>query len=185
MSYGVDGKPNAKGRDSGNLTQREKKLRQPPAGEPWVWTTRELLESPSWQAQSINGRRLMDFLLLDHMGHAGKENGRLMATYDQLVKFGITRRKITAAIRELEFLGLVECEHGGRYNMSNRPSTYRLTFYYTGDGIPATNQWKTRTQEQIDRWKMSQKKQKKLLRRGTTIVPPLELRAINGGKSSR
>ena len=34
---------------------------------------------------SINTRRLIDFLLLDHMANAGRENGNLMAIHDDIV----------------------------------------------------------------------------------------------------
>ena len=137
------GKPDATGRSSGKLTGRDAKLMRPPEGEPFVWLTRELVESDAWQARSRQCARLIDFLLIEHMNHAGTENGNLMATYKQLVRFGFSRRKIGDAIEEAEKLGLIRCQRGWK----RRPSTYRLTFYPDRDRSPPTNEWKKYTRE--------------------------------------
>ena len=159
------GKPNATGRSTGKLTAAEKKIIGPPKGEPWAWLTTELLASPAWRMRSINTVRLIDFLLIEHRNHAGGENGNLLATYDQLTDYGLSRRWIKAAILEAVFLGLVKVTHeGGMYAGNNQPSTYRLTFYASRDGSPATNEWKGKTAEAIKEWKRDQtmlKKQKK------------------------
>src|SRR5690242_16231849 len=81
--------------------------------EPWVWQTRELRASDAWRSAGINARRFIDFLLLEHMNHGGKENGLLKAPHRQLEDFGIGARRITDTIREAEGLGLVECHRGG------------------------------------------------------------------------
>lgn len=132
------GKPDATGRSSGKLAGRDANLMRPPAGEPFVWLTRELVESDAWQARSRQCARLIDFLLIEHMNHAATENGNLKATYEQLVQFGFSRRKIVGAIEEAERLGLVRCQRGWK----RRPSTYRLTFYPGRDRSPPTNEWK-------------------------------------------
>ena len=180
------GKPDATGRSSGKRTGRDKKLRSPPQGEPWVWLTRELIASPAWRAMGINARRLIDFLLIEHMNHAGTENGNLQATYDQLAAFGLTRRKIFEAITEAEALGLIAVEHGGRWNLTNRPSTFRLTFYSDRHGNPATNVWKRVTPDmlsEIHRHLRQGRKQKSMLQCETTVPPQVKLRAIVGGNA--
>ncbi len=121
------GKPDVTGRSSGRLTGRLKKLMGPPDDQPWCWLPRDLITSPAWRAKSINTARLIDALLLDHMNHAGQENGNLMATYDQLVASGAGRRFISDAIAEGVFLGLIMVDPGGRWVDSNQPSRYRLT----------------------------------------------------------
>lgn len=144
----------ATGRSTGIPVGRIKELLKPPDGEPWVWLTRELLASPAWQAQSINCRRLIDYLLIDQMNHAGTENGNLMATYDQLVQYGASRSLICNAIEEAKFLGLLRVKRGGRWAETNQPSTYRLTFLPTApDMQPPTNAWKGKTLEAIKTWK--------------------------------
>lgn len=136
------GKPDPTGRSSGIIGGREGKVRRPPAGEPWTWVTAELLTSASWRALSINGHRLIGFLMIEHMNHAGRENGRLRATHEQLRAYGLTADKIRRAVEECAELGLISFTRGGRWAGTNRPSTYRLTFYADANGNPATNDWK-------------------------------------------
>lgn len=188
-------KANATGRSSGEWTAKEKKVFGPPKGEAWVWHTTELLCSPAWKAMSINTRRLIDFLEVEHRNHAGRENGNLMATYDQLVDFGLSRRIINAAVDEAEFLGLIRIVRGGRWADTNRPSTYRLTFYADKRRSPATNEWKGKTKEEIDTWKQDRTKQvqaRKAHRKNsvhrprcdTTVVHLRELLSSKRGRAS-
>ncbi len=155
----------ATGRSTGTPTGRLKKLLAVPANEPWVWLTRELLASPAWRAQSINCRRLIDFLLVDHANHAGTENGNLMAPYDQLVESGASRSEICNAVDEAKFLGLLWVNRGGRWAGTNQPSTYQLTFLPTVSNMqPATNDWKGKTPEAIKAWKADRTARKKARR---------------------
>jgi hypothetical protein len=135
-------------RVSGDLS----KVGRPPEGQPWTWLTSELLSSCAWRSQSINCRRLIEFLLIEHMAHAGTENGRLLATYDQLVAWGIGRRFVHQAIAQAEQLRLLEVTRGGRKKFAETHLTrFRLTFLpdrnidaITGNvyyGAP-TNEWR-------------------------------------------
>lgn len=181
------GKPNTTGRSTNRFSGREGKLRKPPRGEPWAWLTRELLTSEAWRALGVNSRRLMDFLLIEHMSHAGLANGALCATYDQLAEYGLTRSEIASAIRECEGLGLIRVEHGGRWNMTNTPSRFRLTFYADDACRPATNDWKRTTAETVAQLRRQAKqkrqkaKQKRLSKTRTTVPLNHELRIIEGG----
>lgn len=166
------GKPDATGRSSGKLAGRQGKLRRPPEGESWVWLLRDLLASPAWRAQSIHCRRLVDFLLIEYLNHAGTENGNLKATYRQLRESGISGRFIPGAIREAEELGLVRCEHGGRWTMTNQPNIFSLTFYPDNRENCATNDWKGITDENVEAWKKRRKKQNRPTQTGTTVIPP-------------
>ena len=105
------------------------------AQEQFVKLPRELLESDAWRSLSINARRVVDFLMIEHLRHGGRENGNLKAPKHQLVASGIGTHQVTAAIRETEERGLVECHrHGMRV-----ASTYALTWLRHRDGSPATN----------------------------------------------
>jgi hypothetical protein len=92
--------------------------------------TRELLESEALRTLSIHPLRILFFLELQHLHHRGKENGFLVATYDQLVAYGIGRRFIQPALNELVSHGLVEITHHGgvRKDGERDPSRYRLTY---------------------------------------------------------
>jgi hypothetical protein len=57
------------------------------ATEPFVMLPRSLIQSDAWRSAGINARRFVDFLLLEHMAHGGKENGKLKAPYRQLEQF--------------------------------------------------------------------------------------------------
>ena len=166
------GKPNATGRSSGKRTTKDKKIWGPPKDEPWTWLPTELQASPAWRLRSINTVRLVDFLQIEHRNHAGMENGNLKATYDQLEEYGLTRSKIRSAILEAGFLGLVKVtQHGGRWAGTNQPSSYRLTFYADSVGAPATNEWKGKTVNAINKWKREQadlKSARKKRRKKTT-----------------
>jgi len=144
------GRPDATGRSSGKRSGRACKVHLPPEGEPWVWLLRELLASDAWRAMSVNTHRLIDFLCIEHCNHAGTQNGALLATYDQLTGYGLTRSEIPSAINEAIFLGLLRVERGGRWAFTNKPSAYRLTFFADRDDRPPTNEWKDVTAEEIE-----------------------------------
>jgi len=126
-----------------------RKVREIPKHMPFVPLTLELLKSDAWRGMSINCRRLIDFLLIEHMNHAGLENGDLIATYKQLEKFGVNR--ISKAIKEAEDRGLIIIEHGSRKSLNESyPNRFQLTFLKYKDKnsnnvssyYAPTNQWK-------------------------------------------
>jgi len=65
------------------------KRNSPPQDQPWVWLSREMLESEALRSLSLAARRVVDRVILEQMAHAGKENGNLIVTYDDFVRFGI------------------------------------------------------------------------------------------------
>ena len=169
-----NGTPDATGRSSGKPTGRAAKERRPPQGEPWTWLTAELLVSPSWRALGINTRRLIDFLLVEHMNHAGRENGRLLATHKQLAAHGLRPSGIKRAIQEAVALRLIDVEFGGRWAGLNTPNRFKLTFLPDRDGA-TSNAWKSLTEQAVAAIKPKRKAQE--FRNPTTIlrgtVPPL------------
>ena len=181
------GKPDATGRSSGKRTGREGKVHRPPPGASWVWLTREFVASPAWRAQSRTAVKIVNFLMIEHMNHAGTENGNLKAPYDHLVTFGCSRRLLKEAISELQFLGLVEVTtKGGRWAGTNQPSSYRLTWLTDRDNRPPTNEWEHVTEEAVAEWCRNRRSRRKARRNragkqnhgsrsGTTVVPHSEL----------
>lgn len=141
------------------------KAQRPPVGEPWVWLTRELLSSDAWRSAGINARRLVDFLLIEHMGSAGKANGKLKAPHRQLVTFGIGPKYVADAIREAESIGLVECHRGGM----RVATTFSLTWLPEHDGTPAADQW--RAYRNAGLAPMSRPKSKNLPIKGEAALP--------------
>jgi hypothetical protein len=125
-----------------------KRLNAPPADQAWGWFTHELLESGAMRSLSINGRRVIDRIRLEHMAHAGLENGRLKVTWLDFEKFGINRRRIKSSIEEVTTVGIVAIEQPGRKAWGNDQgdsTQYRLTYLPVadpGDYRPATNDWR-------------------------------------------
>jgi hypothetical protein len=126
-----------------------KRLNAPPANQPWGWFSFELLESAAMRSLSVNGRRVLDRIRLEHMAHAGLENGRLKVTWDDFVKFGVGRRFIAGALAEVIMAGIVAITQPGRKAWGKDPgdpTQYRLTYLPVaepGDFRPPTNEWKS------------------------------------------
>jgi hypothetical protein len=131
-------------------TWKGRKVGAPPEGEGFVWHTRELLMSLAWRSRSINTVRLLEFLEIEHLAHGGFENGSLLAPFDQLQDFGITRRLIKSTIQEAEALGLLVVKRG-KLAGRKRPKAnrYRLTYLWTRTEIDGVKDW----QEPSDEWK--------------------------------
>lgn len=155
---------------SGSL---EKRFR-PKAGpgecgvEHWCWLSTDLLQSEAWRAMSPNTRRLIDRLLLEHAQHAGTMNGKLIATHEQLIKYGLSKNAIRSSIDEACSLGLLRFIQGGRYAHSNQPNLFRLTWMgwidQTGEIREPTNDWKKLTQKRVQSIRHDQSEQRALKR---------------------
>ena len=112
-----------------------------PAGETFVKLTRDLLESEAWRSLGINARRFIDFLMLEHLRHGGRQNGKLKAPQRQLAIVGVDSHYAARAIREAEAAGLVDAHrHGIRV-----ATTYTLTWLPLCDGTPPGNRWRPTT----------------------------------------
>lgn len=128
---------------TGSHSARPAKTRKGAIEEQFVPMVRSLLESEALAALSLAARRCLDRLLIEHMLHAGKENGRLKVTYQDFADFGIRRASIAGALREIEATGFVEAVERGRGgNREYRKATvYRLTFLPTPDA-DRTDDWR-------------------------------------------
>ncbi len=124
--------------------ERWNKKNHPPPGEPWVWLTREMLESPAWIALTSPARRVIDRIAIEHMSHAGTMNGELTVTYDDFENFGISRKAIKTALDTAEALGFIHVTFHGSpsHGSAKRPSQYALSWLPMNDGSDPTNRWK-------------------------------------------
>ena len=97
---------------------------------PWVFFTLKMLTCPAYRALTFCDRIVLDRLLIEHMSHAGTENGNLACTYDDFVEFGIRRKSIRPAIDRLEALGFIAVKRFGYRGLPCRraPNCYRVTF---------------------------------------------------------
>src|SRR5271169_4393218 len=105
----------------------------------------EMLESRAYRVLTRSAHQVLSRIEIEHARHGGVENGELPVTYDHFVEYGVHRRMIAPAIRELVALGFVEVtQRGGGGNADlRRPSLYRLTHRPAkgeyGDG---THEWR-------------------------------------------
>ena len=128
--------------NTGRSTNALKKHNQGKIEGPFITHTKELLASPAWGILTRVDRKILDRLEIEHMNHAGTENGNLTCTYSDFEAFGIRRPSIANSLLRLESLGLIEIVERGRITRSEfkHPSIYRLT--YVLGNIPATNEWR-------------------------------------------
>lgn len=107
---------------------RSRDIGGPPKDQTWWWYTVEMMRSDAWRDMSVNARRMLDLLEIEHLSHGGYENGNLIMTYDQFVAGGIRRGSISATIAELEELGWIEVNRGGYRGFARSwPHRFRLT----------------------------------------------------------
>lgn len=126
----------------------------------WMAISRDLLESASWRTLSVNARKSLDRLIIEHISHGRRMNGELIVTHDQFIGFGVTCDFVADALDELEYKGLLKMCKGRAGNGTAHPTVYTLTFDGTYDGLPATNEWKKFTQAEAKLWSESVRKQK-------------------------
>lgn len=131
-----------------NSDRRSLKLNRPPEHEAWVWFTQEMLESPAFRAMNRSSFLILNRICLEHMAHAGSDNGRLPVTQRQFAAYGVRKQSVPAAIAELEALGFaVRTDPGCKYfgEFEGRAARFRLTWLpvTTPDNIDyATNDWR-------------------------------------------
>jgi hypothetical protein len=112
--------------------------------EQFVYYTREMISSPAYRALSLQGRKVLRRLELEHMAHGGQDNGKLPCRYHDFVKYGCRKNGLSAALIEVGVLGFAPTMSFGTRAYGNVPgkaSTFRLTYLPTADG-PPTNEWK-------------------------------------------
>jgi hypothetical protein len=141
---------------------------------PFVARPLPMLESPAFWALSFAAHRFLIRLEIEHQRHAGKENGRLIVTYDQFAQW-MHRNSVAAAQRECCALGFVEVTEQGRGGPFKRPNRYRLTYQnVVGHGVyaAASNEWRT-----IKTCEEAQAIAAKARSRGTITVTPRKQKA--------
>ncbi|WP_442580572.1 hypothetical protein ACSBOB_00775 [Mesorhizobium sp. ASY16-5R] len=107
------------------------------------WQLIEMKESPAWRVLSLSARLVLDRLEVEIAHHGGNDNGKLPTTFDQFAEYGISRRLVAPALREVVALGFVEVTERGRAGNADwrRPNVYRLTYRPT-KLTEATDDWR-------------------------------------------
>jgi hypothetical protein len=150
------------------IKRKSKQPNSPPSGAPWIWQTADILASPAWRAMSINARRALDRIMLEHMAHAGTENGNLLVTHRQFIEAGVSRDYVADAIDELEHLRLIRVTVRGRGGIgSHHANRFLLTWMPERGSRFCDDPW-TRTDEgRVQAWQQARKALKRKRQRST------------------
>jgi hypothetical protein len=103
-----------------------------------------MIESSAFRALSPSALRILHRLEIEHMAHAGTENGNLICTYQDFVDYGVSMGAIKSALSQLVALGFIKIEiHGRRSSGGVKiPSRYRITYLPEGGvDAKATDEW--------------------------------------------
>jgi len=144
----------------------------PPKDSQWVWLTLELLESVAWRAMSLTAWRVLNRIIVEHGGHGGGENGKLIVTHRQLHDWGVSKNSIGNAIDELEHLGLIRVRKGRGGTGGRHANLFRLTWIGDHEGGSPTNDWKRITEVDIDAWRKGGREKAGKLRKRTAPKRP-------------
>jgi hypothetical protein len=117
--------------------------KRPRIDGPYITHTTAMLKSPAWRVMSLSGHKVLDRIEIEHAKHGGNDNGKLPATFNQFVEYGIHRHSIAPALREVSALGFIEVTERGRAGGGDerRPNVFRLTYLPEGATKP-TNEWR-------------------------------------------
>lgn len=112
-----------------------------------------LLQSPTYRALTISARRVLDFLMVEHLTHGGADNGNLLAPYAQLEAFGVRKDSILESLEMLERFGLIERTfYGGRQGGRPNATLYGLGWVPLLDEAEPRERFRSITAEQVDRY---------------------------------
>jgi hypothetical protein len=122
------------------LDSMKKTNTRPAPQEQFAKIPRDLLRSDAWRSLGINERRVIDFLLIEHMSKGGRENGKLKAPYSQLIQLGgVAARYVASAIAGAERRGLIAAERGGL----RVATVYTIAWLPMPDGSMPAQTWRT------------------------------------------
>ena len=105
----------------------------------------KMIESPAYRALSLSGHRVLARLEIELGHHGGLDNGRLPVTYSDFERYGIERKSIAPALREVQALGFVRItEHGhpGKSIFDRHPNYFELTYLHGAHAEVPTHEWK-------------------------------------------
>ncbi len=138
--------------------KRRRKLGGPPHDDQWGWFSRTMLLSPAFKelCRCKSAYMVVMRLIQEHVIHGGQDNGRLIVTYEQFEKFGISSNVVGDGIAIAEALRFIRVERGAVHleagscpdRFIRDRNEYTLTFNHVGDQFE-TNDWnRIRTREE-------------------------------------
>jgi len=89
--------------------------------EQFVYYTRGMIDSPAYRALSLQARKVLRRLELEHMAHGGQDNGKLPCRYHDFINYGCRKNGLSAALIEVEALGFAKTVTLGTRAFGNIP----------------------------------------------------------------
>jgi hypothetical protein len=101
--------------------------------EPFVMMPQSLLESFAWRALSHAGQLVVSRIALEHLRHAGTQNGKLKVRKADFVEYGVRSNSVAPAQREAVALGLVILAKRGRAGNAEHRSAHEWSLAFVKD----------------------------------------------------
>jgi hypothetical protein len=115
---------------------------------------------------TVNARRVLERILLEHMAHSGKENGHLQVTHRQFIEAGVRRNYVGDAIDELAYLRLIKITTRGRGGAgTGHSSRFLLTWFPERGSRYCDDPWKMVDAVHVQKWNALRKVAKKARKR--------------------
>ena len=76
--------------------------------EQFVAYTRTMIASPAYRVLSLQGRKVLRRLELEHMAHGGQDNGKLPCRYEDFIEYGCRKKSLSSALIEVGILGFAK-----------------------------------------------------------------------------
>jgi hypothetical protein len=110
------------------------KAKHKPKTEPHIRHMVELLKSPAMWALSRTAHKILMYVECQGAKLAGKKNGKVPITYEDLEAQGLHTNSIAPALNEIHALGVAEVKRGRGGNAEfRRPNFIRLTYLPSGE----------------------------------------------------
>jgi hypothetical protein len=100
----------------------------------------EMLESFAYRCLSQAAHRALSRVEIELAHHGGQDNGQLVVTFEDLVRYGVPRATVGPALSELDALGFIQfAQHGkpARAAEYRKPNVFLLTTRPELDGVGA------------------------------------------------
>jgi hypothetical protein len=103
-----------------------------------------MMQSPAYRILSRAAHQVMARIEIELRRHGGRDNGKLVVTFDDFIEYGLDRHAIAPAIRELEALGFIRVTERGRAGNAEyrSPNKFYLTFANERDGKEPPHDWR-------------------------------------------
>ena len=97
----------------------------------------ELLRSPAYRVLSRSAHQALSRIEIELRQHGGNANGKLIVTTQQFIEYGIERRMVPAALRELDALGIIRITVRGRGGNAEHRQPNRFLLNYLCGAVDA------------------------------------------------